>query len=237
MKQFKVAIFDMDGTILNTIDDLTDSLNYALGQTGYRSDFKPELVKSFVGSGIYNEIKRCIAYQKGLSVEQLEAVGTDHDPADGLVSDEEVERVRVVLAPYYDAHCRIKTGPYDGILELIRALRERGVVTVVVSNKPDAAVQKLSEEIFPGLFDLSIGEQAGIKRKPAPDMTDFALSKLQISKDEAVYIGDSEIDLETAKNAGLPCLAAGWGFRGKDFLLKHGAETVVDTPAELLQFF
>lgn len=227
----------MDGTILNTIDDITDALNYALGSLGYKNDFTNELVKEFVGSGINIEIKRCIAYQKGLPKDRLIDVGTENDPADALVSNEEIEKVKAVLEPYYDAHCSIKTGPYCGIKELITELRKHGIITVVVSNKPDAAVQTLSEEVFTGLFDLSIGEQAGIKRKPAPDMTDRALKALGIEKGDAVYIGDSEIDIETAQNAGLDCICVAWGFRGEAFLRAHGAENIVNSPEEILRFF
>ncbi len=227
----------MDGTILNTIGDITDSLNYALGKLGYKDDFTDELVTEFVGSGINIEIKRCIAYQKGLSKEDLILVGTENDPADKLVSDEEIERVKEVLEPYYAKHCNDKTGPYDGILELLSKLRELGIVTVVVSNKPDAAVQTLSEEVFTGLFDLSVGEQPGIRRKPAPDMTDHVLEKLGLKPEEAVYIGDSEIDIETGENAGMDCILVAWGFRGEKFLREHGAGIIVREPSEILGYF
>lgn len=234
---YKAAIFDMDGTILNTIGDITDSLNHALGKLGYKSDFTEELVTEFVGSGINIEIKRCIAYQKGLGKEDLILVGTENDPADALVSDEEIERVKEVLEPYYAEHCSDRTGPYEGIMELLTELRSRGIITVVVSNKPDAAVQTLSEEVFTGLFDLSIGEQPGIRRKPAPDMTDLSLEKLNLKREEAVYIGDSEIDIETGENAGMDCILCAWGFRGEEFLKAHGAKLIVREPSEILDYF
>ena len=234
---YKAVIFDMDGTILDTIGDITDSLNYALGKLGYKHDFTTQIVTEFVGSGINIEIKRCIAYQRGLDVGKLIEVGTENDPADGLVSDVEIEKVKAVLEPYYAEHCSIKTGPYEGIIELIKELRNRGIITVVVSNKPDEAVRTLSDEVFSGLFDISLGEKAGIARKPAPDMTDIVLSKLGLTKDEVVYVGDSEIDIETAKNSGVDCICVSWGFRGRKFLEERGAKTIVDRPDEILKFF
>ncbi len=234
---YKAAIFDMDGTILDTIGDITDSLNYALGKLGYKHDFTTQIVTEFVGSGINIEIKRCIAYQKGLDVDKLIEVGTENDPADDLVSDEEIEKVKEVLEPYYAEHCSIKTGPYDGIIDLIKELRERGSITVVVSNKPDEAVRTLSNEVFGGLFDISLGEKPGIARKPAPDMTDIVLRELGLKKEEVVYIGDSEIDIETAENSGVDCICVDWGFRGRKFLEARGAETIVERPADILTFF
>ena len=217
--QIQAVIFDMDGTILNTLEDLTGSLNYALGQTGHRHDYVAEDVKHFFGSGIRVAISRALA-----------AEGQPDVPED----DPEVERVREIFAPHYAKHCNDHTGPYPGIPECIAALRKRGILTAVVSNKPDFAVQTLAREIFPGCFDLADGEQSGVRRKPAPDMTDKALKDLKTSKENAVYVGDSEVDLMTAKNAGLPCIAVSWGFRSIEFLKARGASTIVDRADEIV---
>lgn len=213
-EKIKAVIFDMDGTILNTVEDLTGSLNYALGQTGHRHDFAPDAVKHFFGSGVRVAICRALA----------------EDGTPGLQEDDpEVERVRKVFAPHYAKHCNDHTKPYAGIPECIERLRAAGIVTAVVSNKPDFAVQTLAKDIFPGCFDLAVGEQTGIRRKPAPDMTDKALKDLGVEREQAVYVGDSEVDLQTARNSGLPCISVTWGFRDTEFLKAQGADIIVDT--------
>ncbi|MEZ4357373.1 MAG: HAD family hydrolase [Eubacteriales bacterium] len=130
-------------------------------------------------------------------------------------------------------HCADKTKPYEGILELISKLKKEGLKTAVISNKADYAVQILLEQYFNGLFDVSVGERSGVRKKPAPDTVNEVLKTLNCSPDEAIYVGDSEVDIETAKNAGIECIIVGWGFRDKDFLIAHGAKTVVSDPAEL----
>ncbi len=136
---------------------------------------------------------------------------------------------------YYQVHCADKTRPYDGIRETIAALRRGGCQTAVVSNKADAAVRELSRRYFDGLFSVSIGEREGIARKPAPDTVNEVMRRLGVSRKETVYIGDSEVDLETAENAELPCILVEWGFRDKEFLRSRGGRTFVTEPEQITQ--
>jgi phosphoglycolate phosphatase len=217
MMKYGTVIFDMDGTILNTAGDLRVSLNYALQAAGYRSAYTEQQVRLFFGSGIAEAIRR--------------ALGTE-----GIVpAPEEVDRIRKIFVPYYADHCADLTDSYPGIPELLRELRASGVKTAVVSNKPDIAVQELAARYFPGLFDMAVGEKEGIRRKPDPDMTESALRRLGAGKSTAVYVGDSEVDLQTAENAGLPCISVDWGFRSVDFLRQHHAAVIVSKPQEIMK--
>lgn len=217
MMKYETVIFDMDGTILNTAGDLCVSLNFALQKAGYRSAYTEQQVRLFFGSGIAEAIRR--------------ALGTE-----GIVpAPEEVDRIRKIFVPYYADHCADKTDSYPGIPELLQELRAAGVKTAVVSNKPDIAVQELAARYFPGLFDMAVGEKEGIRRKPDPDMTESALRRLCADKSTAVYVGDSEVDLQTAENAGLPCISVDWGFRSIDFLRHHHAAVIVSAPQEIMK--
>ena len=171
-------------------------------------------VRWFVGNGIHKLIERAVP--KGSS-------------------DEQIEQVFTTFKEYYKDHCAVKTRPYSGIMELLKTLREKGILTAVVSNKGDFAVQILCEDYFREMFDFAVGEREGIRRKPAPDSVLAVLEKFQISKDEAVYIGDSEVDIQTAFNAGMKEIAVTWGFRPESFLKENGADCIVHTPEELLQ--
>ncbi len=232
--KYRAAIFDMDGTVLNPLGDLTDSINYALAATGHRHDYTEDLVRRFFGSGVTVAIVRALATEQGVPADALLQVGTDHDAITKTMNADEVKRVQDIYLPYYEAHCNDKTGPYDGIPEVLRRLRGAGVLTAVVSNKPDPAVQTLVKELFEGLFDLSVGETDGVRRKPAPDMTEKVLQDLGIArKEDAVYIGDSEIDMQTAVNSGLDCISVDWGFRGRKFLEDNHAQAIVSRPEEI----
>ena len=211
--RYKLAIFDLDGTILNTLEDLADSTNYALAAADMPERTIDE-VRQFVGNGIHKLIERAVA------------------PGS---SDKQIEQVFTIFKAYYKDHCAVKTRPYDGIMELIHVLREKGILTAVVSNKGDFAVQILCEDYFPGMFDFAVGEREGIRRKPAPDSVLAVLEKFQINKEEAVYIGDSEVDIQTAVNAGMKEIAVTWGFRPETFLKENGADCIVHTPEELLR--
>ena len=235
MKHYKAWLFDMDGTVLNTLDDLSAAMKYALQASGHSTDFGNEATGAFFGSGVTVAITRALAYEKGRTLEELVQVGTAEDAISPTIDQNEVSRIEIIYRPYYDSHCLDQTAPYPGIPEAIRTLRGQGILTAVVSNKPDKAVQALVEEQFEGLFDFSIGEQPGIARKPAPDMIERCLEALGVSAEETVYIGDSEIDLETAANAGLDAIAVSWGFRSRAFLEKLGADPIVDSAAELLE--
>ncbi len=209
---YKLAIFDMDGTILDTLEDLKDSVNYALCECGYTERSYDE-VRSFVGNGIRKLIERAVPSGTAL---------------------ENIDKVHNIFTEHYKVHCADKTKAYDGIKPLISELRRNGIKTAVVSNKADYGVQELCKEYFDGLFDYAIGEREGIRRKPAPDSVNEALRVLGFDKSEAVYIGDSDVDFETAKNAELPCISVLWGFRDEDFLRSIGAETFVSKPSEIL---
>lgn len=208
---YKLAVFDMDGTILDTLEDLKDSTNFALEKCGYPVRTYDE-VRRFVGNGIRKLIERAVP--EGLTIEQI-------------------DRVHEVFTEHYKVHCADKTKAYDGIKPLLEKLRASGVKTAVVSNKADYGVQELCKEYFDGLFDYAVGEREGIRRKPAPDAVNEALRVLGIDKSEAVYIGDSDVDFETAKNAELPCISVLWGFRDEEFLREKGATLFVRDPAEI----
>lgn len=225
--RYRAAIFDMDGTVLNTLDDLVTALNWALKQCGHRHDYQGEIVRQFFGSGVNVAIQRALAYEGGLGERDLVRIGTPgFETVDG-VPDAEVERIAAIYKPYYAGHSNEKTGPYPGILSLLKQLHEKKMPTAVVSNKPDEAVRILTEEVFAGLFDVYIGEREGIPRKPARDMTDLVLRRLGLAPADAVYIGDSEVDMQTAANGGMDCISVDWGFRSHAFLKERGACPIV----------
>ena len=210
----KLAIFDMDGTILDTLGDLCDSLNYVLAKQGYPVRTLDE-VRSFVGNGIAKLIERAV-------------------PCD--CTKEQTLRVYEEFIPYYREHCAEKTKPYDGIVKLLSDLKQNGIWLAVVSNKADAAVQDLCKQYFEGLFDIAVGECPGMEKKPAPDAVNLVLDKLHISREEAVYIGDSEVDIATAVNSGLQLCVVDWGFRDVDFLKAHGAKRIFSDTESLKEY-
>ena len=202
-------LFDLDGTLLDTLADLADSVNHVLASFGY-SPRTVEEVRQFVGNGA----ARLIA----------QAVPEGADPAPVLAA----------FQSYYSAHCQIKTKPYEGIPELLAALRRAGVRTAVVSNKPDETTRTLAARFFPEL-DGALGQRDGVAAKPAPDMVQAVLSRLGAEPGRALYVGDSEVDVDTARNAGLAMIGVSWGFRGRAALESAGAPAVADTPAQLLE--
>ena len=201
-------LFDLDGTLLDTLEDLLDATNYALKAHGYPARTLPEL-RRFVGNGALNQIR--------LSCPE----GTGEETALAVLE---------TYKPYYTAHCQHKTRPYAGIPEALEALKSRYPVAIV-SNKPDAAVKILSRDYFSGIF--ARGEDVDCPRKPAPDMVYQAMAALGVER--CVYVGDSEVDVLTAKNAGVPCLSVLWGFRDKDVLEAAGAEYFCEEPDDLLR--
>lgn len=211
--KYKLVIFDLDGTILDTLDDLTDSLNNCLAKSKLPLRTKTE-VESFLGNGI-RRLVQCGVPE-----------GTKKDITETVYHD---------FLQYYQAHCEDKTRPYDGILELLKLLRTNGFKTAVVSNKADAAVQKLCEKFFNGLFDVAIGERENVRKKPEPDSVNEVLKQLKVSCNDAVYIGDSEVDIQTAKNANMHCITVEWGFRKREFLLNNGAQDIVTCTKELYE--
>lgn len=211
--KYDLAVFDMDGTILNTLEDLADSLNASLSHFSY-PERTIEEVRQFVGNGIRLLIERGVP--QGLSKEKI-------------------DQVHEYFMAYYKEHCADKTRPYDGVISLICQLRQAGCKTAVVSNKADTAVKELAEKYFSGLFDISIGERTNIARKPAPDAVNEVLEKLSVPRERAVYIGDSEVDIATAQNAELDSIIVDWGFRRPDFLREHGAKIIVSSPEEVIE--
>ena len=233
MKQYQAYIFDMDGTALNTLTDLRVSINYALEKTGHRHDFDDRTAGLLFGSGVRVAVMRALALENGSREEDLEQVGTENDRIGPQLDEAEIDRIITVYMPHYQAHCNDRTGPYPGIDALLSRIGERGLKTAVVSNKPDPAVQKLCKIYFPDMFTCSVGEIEGVRRKPFPDMLDAVLKKLGINAEEAVYVGDSEVDIETAANAGMDCICVDWGFRTREQLMKSGAETIASTCDEI----
>ena len=210
----KLVIFDLDGTILDTLQDLADSTNYALAYHGF-SERTVDEVRRFVGNGIGNLIKRAVP---------------EHTPVDVT------NAVLATFKIHYGEHCADTTRPYEGILPLLSKLKEEGIQTAVVSNKADFAVQELCERYFPGCFDFVVGEREGIRRKPCPDSVNEVLKKLQKTAEQSVYIGDSDVDVDTAANAGMDMIGVSWGFRGREFLIEHGANKIADKPEEIWEW-
>lgn len=209
----KTLIFDMDGTILDTIEDITNAVNYILVKYGMPKRSVDE-VKFFVGNGLYKTLER--SAPSGTSEELLKSIYEE-------------------MVSYYKEHSNINTKPYDGIIDAIKTLKALGYKTAVVSNKRHEAVVELCHEFYEGLFDEALGDTENIAKKPAPDMVNIVLDKLGANKNEAVFIGDSDVDIMTAKNSGLVGIFVSWGFRTKEFLIEHGAECIVDTPKELVE--
>ncbi len=216
-----IAVFDLDGTLLDTLDDLHTAVNRALANAGFPARTRDE-VRCFVGNGVERLIR--------LAVPE----GTAEDTVMAVLAD---------FKTLYAAGCEQRTAPYPGILPLLDELRARGVKIAVVSNKFDAATKRLCARYFGDRVDVAIGEREaeGIRKKPAPDTVFEALSLLGVSRADlaaglvrAFYIGDSEVDIRTAENAGLPCISVTWGFRDTDFLRRHGAKTLINRPEDTL---
>lgn len=211
MKKYSTVIFDMDGTLMNTLDDLKDSVNYAL----YQFDMpqrKLSDIREFVGNGVFRLME--LAVPKG-------------------ASNPDFEQALDVFKEHYSKHCNDKTRPYNGVWELIKDLYEKGYKLAIVSNKYYDAVVELNNLYFSDYISVAIGEKEGIRKKPAPDTVQTALAMLDSKEEDSVYIGDSEVDIQTAKNSGLDCISVSWGFRDADFLKEHGANLIVDTPEQV----
>lgn len=217
MKRYTTIIFDCDGTILNTLDDLRDSMNYILKKHNYPTRTLAE-IRSFVGNGL------------GKLVERSVLTGTDL-----TVPQEQLDTMLIELKAYYADHNNDKTAPYDGIYDLLAVLKEQGYKMAVVSNKVQEGVTALNDEYFKEYFKVAIGETPDIKRKPEPDMVHAALKELNSTPEEAVYVGDSEVDLQTAKNSGLLPIAVTWGFRDEELLRELGAEHVAHKPRDVME--
>lgn len=211
MNTYKTYIFDLDGTLLDTLNDLHASCNYALRTHGM-PERSLEEVRQFVGNGVKKLMERAIP-----------------DGLDNPLFEETLQTFR----QHYLLHNLDTTLPYPGIMEMLQQLKAQGKRIAVVSNKFYAATQDLCKHFFGDTIQVAIGEREDIKKKPAPDTVLEALRQLQVTRQDAVYVGDSEVDVETARNSGIPCISVLWGFRSKSFLLSHGATTFIETPSEL----
>ena len=215
MQQYSTYIFDLDGTLLDTLDDLAAAVNYALRTYGM-PEHSRDNVRRFVGNGVRMLMTRAIP-------------DGEQNPL--------FEEVFDTFRQYYLNHSLDTTRPYDGVPEMLTVLKERGCRLAVVSNKFCAATQELCRHFFPDTIEVAVGEHEaeGIRRKPAPDTVNEALGQLGVARQGAVYVGDSDVDLQTARNAGLPCISVLWGFRDRDFLTANGATTFISTPQELYE--
>ena len=211
---YQTYIFDLDGTLLDTLDDLTDSVNYALSFFG-RKTYTRETIRTFIGNGLSVLIERALGGEKDTDLHA---------------------KVLAKFKEYYRVHNRDKTRAYDGIDALLLELKKQGKKCAIVSNKADDAVKQLSAYFFPETISSAVGEneRAGIKRKPCPDSLLRVMEELNADRDTTVYIGDSEVDIQTAKNANLPCVSVCWGFKDEEFLLANGATLIVKEPLEIL---
>lgn len=211
---YTTFIFDLDGTLLNTLDDLAASVNYALRTHGMPEHSVDE-VRQFVGNGVRKLMLRAVP-------------DADNNP--------KFEETFQTFREHYMKHSMDSTRPYDGIQELLQALKKQGKHLAVVSNKFYAATQELCQHFFADTIEVAIGEHEaeGIRKKPAPDTVMEALRQLGVGKEGAVYVGDSDVDIMTARNSGLPCISVLWGFRDKDFLINKGATTFVAAPKDIL---
>lgn len=209
----KALIFDLDGTLLNTLDDLADSTNYALSRFGYPTRTIEE-VRQFVGNGVAKLIERAIPEGK---------------------NNPNFEKCLAIFKENYAQNMYNKTAPYNGIIEMLSNLKSKGIKIAVVSNKFDLAVKELCKKYFEGFIDFAAGENEaqGIKKKPAPDTVISVLNEFNFASEDAVYVGDSDVDIMTAKNSKMPCISVTWGFRDEKFLLENGATILINAPSEI----
>lgn len=213
VKKYEAVIFDLDGTLLNTLDDLMDSVNYALGICGM-----PERS--------YEEIRRSV----GNGIERLLELVVPNGS-----NNPQFNRAYALFKEYYGEHCNDKTDLYPGIRELLDALKREGFLMAIVSNKYYEGVQNLKQQYFKDYLQVAIGEREGIRKKPAPDTVLAALKELKVPKEKAVYIGDSEVDIATAANTGMDCITVGWGFRTREEQEAAGGKVFVNSPMEVLE--
>ena len=206
------VIFDLDGTLLNTLEDLADSTNYAMRAFGLKERSINE-VRNFVGNGVDVLIERAV---------------------EGAIPKEQELECLDVFKQHYSKNMDNKTKPYDGIMDVIKELLKRGYHIAIVSNKFDAAVKGLNVDYFEGLFPVAIGASDTVAKKPAPDSVIKALQELHSDKERAVYVGDSDVDIMTARNSGLPCISVTWGFRDEELQRSMCTDYIIHKPEELL---
>ena len=209
--KYEAVFFDLDGTVADTLQNITDAINHTMRRFG-RQEFAPETVKPHLGYGV--------DYLLGTMLPGI--------------SETELDEIIRYYRPYYAQHTSDNVVPYEGVLPMMVQLRQDGLKLAIISNKPDAAVQPIVEDLFRDYISFSIGELPGISRKPAPDMLIYAAEKMNVALEKCVYVGDTEVDIQTAANAGIDCITVTWGFRSREALAKAGASRFADSPEELL---
>ena len=215
MSKYTTIIFDLDGTLMNTLDDLTISTNHALSQMGFTTRTIDE-VRQFLGNGVRTLIEMALPEK---------------------TTEDTIERTISCFLQHYTSHCKDHSRPYDGILELLSSLKKMGVKMAIVSNKPEVEVKKLNAEHFAEFIDVALGEneKSGIPRKPSPAMVYEAINQLGAEPGKSLYVGDSDVDILTARNAGIDCLSVTWGFKTVEFLSQFGATKMIDAPSQMLK--
>ena len=209
--KFDTILFDLDGTLLNTLDDLADSVNAVMKKEGYALRTKDEIM-AFIGDGVKMLMKRSLPQE---------------------TCEEDIHRCLSQFREIYMKNMLNQTKPYDGILDLLRKLKSMGLKIGVVSNKLDEATKELCSLFFEGNVDAAIGDNHERKKKPAPDNVFEAMRQLHAVKDKTLYVGDSNVDMQTAQNAGLTCVGVTWGYRSREVLLEEGADYIIDRPDQL----
>ena len=214
MSKIDTVIFDLDGTLINSLEDLRVSVNYALFGFKYPKQTL-DMVRRNVGNGIEKLIERSLPEGK---------------------DNVNYEVCLEIFKEHYKTHMSVNTKPYPHIIETLAALKSRGYKLAVVSNKFDAAVKPLCQKYFKSLIDVAIGQSKDTKKKPAPDTVYIALDELGSTSETSIYVGDSEVDIQTAKNSGMDCISVSWGFKTKEFLKQNGASVIIDTPLEIFNY-
>lgn len=209
--KYDAILFDLDGTVTDTLQNITDAVNHTMGCFGL-GEFAPETLRPNLGWGVDHLMRQLLPE----------------------LSEERLGEILRCYRPYYAAHTTEKVALYPGILPMMERLRGAGLPLAIVSNKPDAAVQPLMERYFRGLISLALGELPGLPRKPQPDMLRYAAGELGVELSRCLYVGDTEVDLQTAQNTGIDCVCVTWGFRSREALIRAGAARIVDTPEALL---
>ena len=212
MTNYHAVFFDLDGTVVDTLQNITGVVNHTMRHFGLPT-FSPEVVKPHLGWGVDHLMRQLLPE----------------------TSETQISEILAYYRPYYALHTTDDAAPYPGILPMLERLRQTGLTLAIISNKPDAAVQPLVRRYFPGLISLSVGELPNIPRKPAPDMLLRAAQQLDVELSRCLYVGDTEVDIQTARNTGVDCLCVTWGFRTKEQLLRAGASQIVDSPEALVR--
>lgn len=211
--KYDAVFFDLDGTAVDSLQDIADAANRTFRHF-HLPEYEPQVMKAWLGWGVAQLMRFAVPQATDAFREQLLA----H------------------YRPYYAAHAADKTRPFDGVLPMMARLKADGLVLAIISNKPDAAVQPLAKAYFKDLVALSVGETEGVRRKPHPDMLMSAADRLGLDLRRCLYVGDSEVDIDTANNAGIDCVCVTWGFRTREALVKAGAKHIIDAPEELVAF-